>query len=156
MGHMECQTKWVGKLGFEAHVRHHKFLIDGKPEDGGMDQAATPKEIMLTAICTCSGMDVVSILQKMRLNLQSCDVLAQTDTTDTHPKIFKEVKLQYKIVGPDIKPEQALKAVRLSMTKYCGVSAMVVKASPIHYEVFVNEVKVGEAYADFAQESVTT
>ncbi|WP_291515480.1 OsmC family protein [Bdellovibrio sp. ArHS] len=146
---MECQTKWIGKLGFEARVRHHKFLIDGKPEDGGQDQAATPKEIMLTAICTCSGMDVVSILQKMRLNLQSCDVLAQTATTETHPKIFKEVKLQYQIVGPDIKPEQALKAVRLSMTKYCGVSAMVAKASPIHYEVFVNAVKVGEAFADF-------
>jgi putative redox protein len=94
-------------------------------------------------------MDVVSILQKMRVHLVSCAVDAQTETTAGYPSIFSEVKLLFRIESPDVKPEQAIKAVTLSMTKYCGVSAMVVEASPITYQVFVNEEKVGEGRSDF-------
>lgn len=149
MGQMQCQTKWIGGLGFEAHIRDHKFNMDAKAESGGKDQGPSPKEVLLSSICGCSGMDVAAILQKMRVNLTSLDVHAQTDLTSGHPSIYTEVKLQFRIGGSDIKPEQAIKAVGLSMTKYCGVSAMVVKASPITYEIFINDTKVGEGVANF-------
>jgi putative redox protein len=58
-------------------------------------------------------MDVTSILQKMRVQLDSCDVDAQSDTTETYPAIFKEILVQFRIKGPGIKPEQAMKAVTL-------------------------------------------
>ncbi|MEK2645654.1 OsmC family protein [Bdellovibrio sp. BCCA] len=149
MGHMECRTKWIGDMGFESHIRTHKFTMDAKTEVGGKDQGPTPKELLLASICGCTGMDVASILKKMRVNLLSCDVNAQANTTHGYPSIFEEVKLQYQIEGSDIKPEQAMKAVTLSMTKYCGVSAMVSKASPMTYEVILNGSKIGEGKADF-------
>lgn len=154
MGRVECQTKWLGGLGFESQIRDNKLVMDAKVEAGGKDQGPTPKEILLASICGCSGMDVVSILQKMRLNLISCEVNAHTETTAGYPSIFSEVKLHFHVSGSDIKEEQVMKAVRLSMTKYCGVSAMIVKASPIVYEVFLNGSKVGEGHADF--ETATT
>lgn len=149
MAHMECRTKWKGEMGFESHIRQHKLTMDAKSEVGGRDQGPTPKELLLASICGCSGMDVASILKKMRVNLLSCEVNAQTDTTKGYPSIFEEVKLQYHIEGSDIKVDQAMKAVTLSMTKYCGVSAMVAKASPMTFEVFLNGQKVGEGKADF-------
>lgn len=149
MAHMECRTKWQGDLGFESHIRGHKVMMDSKADFGGKDQGPTPKELLLASICGCSGMDVASILKKMRVNLVSCDVNAQADTTAGYPSIFQEVKMQYNIEGTDIKVDQALKAVTLSMTKYCGVSAMVAEAAPISYEVFLNGEKVGEGKAQF-------
>ncbi|WII71181.1 OsmC family protein [Bdellovibrio sp. 22V] len=149
MSHMECKTKWLGGLGFEAQIRQHSFVMDSRGENG-KDQGPSPKEVLLASICVCSGMDVASILQKMRVDLISCEVNAQTDTTAGYPSIFEKVMLQYRIDGSDIKAEQALKAVRLSMTKYCGVSAMVVKASPMFYEVFLNGNPIGQGQADFS------
>lgn len=149
MGHMACQTKWIGAMGFESQIRDHKFIMDSKADFGGKDQGPTPKEILLASICGCTGMDVVSILQKMRAKLETCDVNAETDTTAGHPSIFSRVKLVFDVKGTDIKPDQVLKAVTLSMTKYCGVSAMIVKASPIEYEVRLNEAKIGEGQANF-------
>ncbi|UYL07899.1 OsmC family protein [Bdellovibrio sp. SKB1291214] len=151
MGQMETKTQWTGKgLGFAAESRGLKFVMDGKPADGS-DQGPSPKEVLLASICACSGMDVVSILQKMRLDLQSCDVDAQTETTEGHPAIFKLVRVQYLIKGSNIKPEQAIKAVTLSMTKYCGVTAMVCPTSPVQFEIFLNTEKIHDGKADFTE-----
>ncbi|MNK07820.1 hypothetical protein D3C87_257400 [compost metagenome] len=140
-----CQTVWKGGLAFEAQMRGHKVMLDTKDAD----QGPTPKEILLASICACSGIDVASILQKMRVHLESCVISSETDTTTTYPSIFTEVKIIYDIKGSDIKVDQAVKAVTLSMTKYCGVSAMVVKAVPLKYEVILNGEKVAEAFANF-------
>lgn len=148
MGHMACQTKWVGEMGFESQIRNHRVPMDAKSDFGGKDQGPSPKELLLASICGCTGMDVVSILKKMRVNLQSCSVDAETDTTSGHPSIFDGVKLKF-LVNGEMKPDQVMKSVNLSMTKYCGVSAMIVKASNIDYEVFLNDEKIGEGRADF-------
>ena len=147
MSQMECKTRWTGGLAFEAESRGLKFTMDSRASAGGKDLGPTPKEVLLSAICVCSGMDVTSILQKMRVQLDSCDVNAQSETTETYPAIFKEILVQFLIKGSDIKSEQAMKAVTLSMTKYCGVSAMVNPTSPIRYQVFLNGTQIGEAMA---------
>ncbi|HWU42728.1 MAG TPA: OsmC family protein [Bdellovibrio sp.] len=146
---MSCSTKWSQSLHFEAEVRGHHFHMDAKKEAGGTDQGPSPKEVLLASICACSGMDVVSILQKMRLDLRHCEVNAATETVPSHPAIFKEVHVEYQVTCPDAKPEQVLRAVTLSMTKYCGVSAMVAPTSPISYSVFLNQKNIGEGKADF-------
>ncbi|UOF01867.1 OsmC family protein [Bdellovibrio reynosensis] len=151
MAHMRSQTKWLGQdrgIAFEATLRGHKLVMDTRAEGGG-DTGPSPKELLLASICGCTAMDVVSILQKMRVHLESCEVNSETATTAGYPSIFSEVKLQYLISGEGIKAEQVIKAVTLSMTKYCGVSAMIVKASPMTYEIVLNGTKVGEGKADF-------
>ena len=148
MGLIQCQTKWQpGGLGFSAQARHHEFYMDAGAQSE--DKGPSPKEMLLASICACSGIDVASILQKMRVDLQTCDVNAKTETTTNYPSIFTEVQLEYRITGAGISSEQALKAVRLSMTKYCGVSAMVAESVPMTYQVFLNEKHIGADKADF-------
>lgn len=154
MGLIQCATKWqggVGGLAFKASVRGHEFEMDSKKQSGGQDKGPTPKEVLLASICACSGMDVTSILQKMRVNLESCHINAETETTEGYPSVFKEVKITFQMAGVDIKPDQAIKAVVLSMTKYCGVSAMVAGVSPITYEIILNGNSISKGQADFAE-----
>ena len=124
MGHMSCETRWTGGLAFTAQSRGHQFVMDAKKEAGGDDQGPTPKEVLLASICACSGIEVVSILQKMRVALQACDIHSETETTAGYPSIFSEVLLKFQLKSSDAKEAQVMKAVDLSMTKYCGVSAM--------------------------------
>lgn len=151
MAQIKCDTKWQGGMAFKASVRGHEFVMDTKKESGGLDTGPTPKEILLASICACAGIDVASILQKMRVTLESCDISAESDTTSGYPSVFEEVKLKFRVVGPDIKRNQATQAVLLSMTKYCGVSAMVAGVSPITYEIFLNGESIGTGQADFTQ-----
>ena len=149
MANMECKTTWLGKNAFKSSIRGHEVLMDTKVESGGEDKAPSPKEMLLASITACSGIDVAQILVKMRLKVDLCEVSAKTETTAGYPSIFKQIELRFDIKGPEIKVDQAMKAVNLSMTKYCGVSAMVNPTSPIFYTVFLNEQKVGEDKAHF-------
>lgn len=145
---MECRTEWKGGMGFESHIRQHSLTLDTKVTSGGQDQGPSPKELLLTAITGCTAMDVISILNKMREQVKSCIVEARSEVTSSYPAVFVEVKLHYRVHGEAVKKENLLKAVTLSMTKYCGVSAMI--SSPITYEVYLNEMKIGEGAADFS------
>ena len=151
MGHMECSAKWEGELKFATEIREHRFIMDSPSNSEAKNMGPSPKELVLAGICGCTGMDIASILNKMRLKIDLCQVNGQTDTTEGHPAIFKKVQLQFIVKGAEVKSEQVMKAVTLSMTKYCGVSAMIDQQSPIVYEVFLNDQKIGQGESDFSE-----
>lgn len=143
---MEAKITWKNKMQFEADNRGMKTIIDAFSEFGGDNQGPTPKELLLNAIMGCSGMDVISILTKMRQVPTSFSIKALADKTKEPPTHFSRVNIRYDLTG-EIEAEKALKAVTSSMTKYCGVSFMVAKRVPIFYEVYLNDQKVGEGQA---------
>jgi len=126
-------------MQFESEIRGHKVLMD-IPAPHGADSAPTPKELLLASIQGCSGMDVVSMLNKHKIKFARFWINADAEPIATHPKVFQEVKLQFCFETVEGDLTRVEEAVRLSMTKYCGVSAMVVKASPISYEILINGV----------------
>ena len=133
---------------FKSISSGHEVLMDAKSPMGS-DKAATPKELVLMAICGCTAMDVVMLLKKYRQEVKSFDVTADADLTEGQPKIFKAVNLVFNING-NVDIEKAKEAVMLSQTKYCGVSAMIATSCPIHYKVLVNGDLVSEATANFS------
>lgn len=145
---MEASIVWKKNLCFETQVRSHRGFTDSPGVD---EQGPSPKELLLIAVIGCSGMDVVSLLKKMRSPMEACSVHAEATTRAEHPKIFPQIRVRFEIKGEGAKPEVVEKAVRMSMEKYCGVSAMVDATSPIKYQVFLNGVMTLEADADFTQ-----
>ncbi len=93
---------------------------------------------MLTALGGCTGLDVVSILAKMRVVLDGFEVRLHADQTEEHPKVFKGIHVTYVFRGAELPQDKLQKAVSLSQERYCGVSAMLAKACPITYEILVN------------------
>ena len=146
---MKTKSTWTEKMKFDAESRNFKIQMDAKSPMGS-DSAMTPKELLLLAVSGCTGMDVVALLKKFKQPFETFSVDAEGELTEgTHPSIFKEIHLTFKITG-NVEALKAIEAVQLSQTKYCGVSAMVVKSVPIHYTLLINEKKVGSGQAKFS------
>jgi putative redox protein len=132
-------TRWLNDLAFEAEVDGHKLYMDSSMEHGGKNTGPRPKPLMMVALAGCTGMDVVSILKKMKVDFEDFSVEVEGDVTEEHPKRFEGMKLIYKIKGKNIKRSSVEKAVNLSSTRYCGVSANYEMAFPITHEIIIEE-----------------
>jgi putative redox protein len=151
MAGYQTTLHWLKGISFDVHTRDHHQFMDVKREIGGHDRGPNPKETFLSALCGCSGMDVVSLLKKYKVTFDSFDVSAAAETTDGHPKVFTAVHMTYALkCVTEIDLALFIKAVDLSMTQYCGVSAMVSKACPIHYLLELNGEIIHRGEAHFS------
>jgi putative redox protein len=133
------KATWLNGLSFEAEVGGHKIYLDTAAEHGGKNLGPRPKPLMMVALAGCTGMDVAAILKKMRVEIESMTVEVEGDVTEEHPKRFSGMKVIYRLKGNNIPLESVEKAVMLSKTRYCGVSANYSEAFPIEYEIIIEE-----------------
>lgn len=103
---------------------NHWVMMDTKTEAGGSDSAATPKELLLMALAGCTSMDVIPILKKKKSPVIGYECNVRGTERDEHPKIFTEIHIEYVFYGDGITPEDVERAIDLSITKYCSVSAI--------------------------------
>jgi len=130
----KVNTVWKEKMAFESQLGNHVVRMDTTPEMGD-DSGASPKQMLLAGLAGCTGMDVVSLLNKMRVPFTNFEMDIEADLTEEHPIVFSEIRLIYKFYGTDLDTAKVEKAVKLSQEKYCGVSAMLKKNSPIEYSI---------------------
>ena len=120
----QVTTEFNGGMAFTAHINGHKVNMDTTADDGGQDSGASPKRLMLAALAGCTGIDIVSVLNKMRVNFSDLSIDIHAALTNEHPKTYNFVKVTYKIrLAEEDKPKM-IKAVDLSKDTYCGVFAM--------------------------------
>lgn len=125
---MKTTTVWKGAHAFDSFKENAKIEIDAK---GGFN----PKALLLSGLAACSGIDVVDILEKMRVPFAALEVDVETEQTDEHPKVFKTLHITYRLQAEEEVREKVKKAVDLSLEKYCGVAAMLKKNSDIRYQI---------------------
>jgi len=135
---MEASVTWLQEMAFEAEADGHRFHIDANAELGGHDLGPRPKTLLLNALAGCTAMDVISILQKMRLNVTGLKVSADGAISDEHPRRFTRVVLRYDVTGQDLPPDRVKRAVELSQERYCGVSATLRPTVELLSEIYVN------------------
>ena len=109
--------------------------MDTVTAGGGEDNGPPPKKLLLGTLATCTGMDVVSLLQKMRVEFSDFDIVIDADLTEEHPKVFSRIEVVYRIKVADKHRGNVEKAVGLSQEKYCGISAMLRKNSPLDFRI---------------------
>ncbi len=126
-------------MAFESEVNGHKLVLDAAKEFGGEDLGYRPKPLVMAALAGCTGMDVVSILKKMRVEYDGLEIKVEGDVADEHPKTYTALKVIYEFKGKDLPMEKLEKAVSLSEETYCGVWAMYKKAVPVTYEIRIVE-----------------
>ena len=134
---MNITAAWDGGMAFVASQDGHTIRLDASAELGGRDTGPRPKGLLLTSLAGCTGMDVVSILSKMKVEFTRLSVDVSADLTDVHPKVFSRIHIRYVFEGADIPRDKVEKAVNLSQEKYCGVSAMLGKACAITHEIII-------------------
>jgi len=131
----KVDTSWKGNMQFETVVNGHAIMMDAKEESGGLDAGPRPKELMLSALAGCTGMDVVSILKKMRITPLSFNVFVEAEVTEEHPRHYTSMHIIYEFEGENLDEEKLRKAIELSQERYCGVSAVYKKAMPVTYSI---------------------
>jgi putative redox protein len=114
----------------ESHSGHHVTVDADAAHTGG----PSPMELVLMALCSCTAVDVVSILQKKREPFTSLTVSAVAEQSPAPPRVFTHIHLTYHL-GGKVSPKAAEDAVALSKNKYCSVSKMLEKAAAIDYEI---------------------
>ena len=130
---------WKQNMAFETDMDGHKLTIDASKEGGGDDLGPRPKKLMLTALAGCTGVDVISILKKMKVVPEAFNVIVEADVTEDHPKRYHQMRVIYQFKGKDLPMAKLEKAVHLSEEKYCGVSAVYREAMDIKTEIRVVE-----------------
>lgn len=103
---------------------NHWVMMDGPETADGTNAAPRPKELVLFALAGCTASDVVNILKKKRVPLQGFEMQLTGHERDEHPKIFTHIHVEYIFHGTGINPADVERAIELSTTKYCSVSAM--------------------------------
>ena len=126
---------WSDNMKFVTELDGHKLILDGTPEVGGNNEGPRPKALMMVALAGCTGMDVVSILVKMRVELTYFNLKVEGDIRDEHPKKFEAMKVIYEFKGHNLEYEKLEKAVKLSIDRYCGVNANYRDAMKMDYEI---------------------
>jgi putative redox protein len=124
-----------GGMNFTAAVNGHKIEIDTEEASGGKNIGSRPKVLMLVSLAGCTGFDVVTILNKMRVKFSDFSVNIEGHLTETEPKIYDKVHLNYSIKVKKEDEEKVLKAVKLSKEKYCGVSKMFESFAKVSFEI---------------------
>lgn len=127
---MRTVTKWLGHHLFESDHDGNKINVDGEKQKGH-----GPKALLLSGLAGCSGIDVVDILDKMRVVFSDFTIEVATEQTEEHPKVFKDIHITFRLRTEAENEDKVKKAIELSLEKYCGVSAMLRKNSSIDYKL---------------------
>ena len=117
-------TKWSEGMKFQTIGPNGSSITVGSSLEGDNQKVPSPKALMLSSLAACSGIDVVSILEKMKIKLSDFKVNTIGSLTQEHPKYYNKVSIEYHFCGEQLDKEKIKKAVNLSITKYCGVMEM--------------------------------
>jgi putative redox protein len=129
---MKTTTIWKTGQSFESFQGTGKIEIDAHKGVG-------PKALLLSGLAGCSGIDVVEVLEKMRVPFADLRIEVEAGQTEEHPRVFTGIHMTYYIKTEEENRDKVNKAIVLSLDKYCGVAAMLKKNSPIHYELVITD-----------------
>ena len=138
----EVTAEWVGGLDFVGKDGKGGWLNLGSAgEVAAQEGRLSPMELILIGLAGCTGIDVVSTLQKMRQNLSSLKLVVRGKRTENYPRVYTEIEVEYILAGDCLDPRAVERAIQLSKEKYCSVSAMLEKTARIdsRYRILQND-----------------
>lgn len=118
---------------------NHWITMDGPESFGGSDAGIRPKELLMLSLGGCTGSDVASILAKKKIKLKGFEMNISADVAEEHPQVFTKMHLEYVFYGKNLPEKDIERAIELSLTKYCSVTAMLQKAMPIEHSYKIVE-----------------
>ena len=135
---MEMKATWIDGMRFAYNsATGHGLITDAPETHGGTGTAASPMELVLLGLIGCTGVDVTSILQKMKQPVESLSVTCRAERAEEHPKVYTKIHLIYDVKG-DVDEKRLQRAIHLSESTYCSVSAMLSSTAEITNEYRLN------------------
>ena len=136
---MEAIIKWKRKLSFTGTADSgFEVPLGTKSSVGGDEDGFQPMELIALGLAGCTGMDVISILQKKRQEITSFEVQVHMERAEEHPKVFTAAEIEYFVTGKGVQEKALRRAIELSANRYCPAQAMFSQIIPIaiKYHIF--------------------
>ncbi|HLW62257.1 MAG TPA: OsmC family protein [Flavobacterium sp.] len=133
-------TEWKGNMAFESNLPDGIIKIDVPESQGGNGSGMRPKALMLSSLAGCSGLDVASLMKKMRLKVDDFRIETEGLLTDDDAAVYHSVTIRYVFSGKELEKEKLEKAVNLSVEKYCGVMKMFEKFAEVKIETAFHKI----------------
>ena len=133
-------------FNFEATNEDGKIIsIDAASAIGGKDNGVRPMQLVIMGLGGCSAIDVINILKKQKQEIEGFTIDIQADRFENvEPSLFEKIHIEFKLEGASLSEKKELRAVGLSMDKYCSVSAILEKTAKITYDSYLNGVKLND------------
>ncbi|MBL4605159.1 MAG: OsmC family protein [Flavobacteriaceae bacterium] len=132
-------TVWKENMVFDSDNPSGDTISMDAPTDENESKGLRPKAMMLSSLAGCSGLDIVSLLKKMRAEVDDFKMIIHGELTEEHPKYYHKVQIEYHFYGTDLKESKINKAVKLSVDQYCGVMEMFRQFADVKTEVYLHE-----------------
>lgn len=128
-------TTWLGDMKFDSEISEHHLIMDAPATDGMASAGPSPKKLLLSALAGCTGIDVISILKKMRHEVENLKIEIEAQLSEEHPKYYNAIHIIYEFTSAEPDIDKYEKAISLSQEKYCGVSFMFRHFASITHEI---------------------
>jgi putative redox protein len=132
-------TTWQQDMSFITQLGSHAVRTEATMDHGGTGAAPGPKSLLIAALSGCTGLDVISILKKMKVSVDEFTIDIEAQESEEHPRVYTALHLIYRFAGHELDRKKLERAVQLSQETYCPVNAMLKKAVAISYEVRIIE-----------------
>lgn len=130
---MNVTVKHVGGMAFEG-VGHSGETTKISPSVADTEHVgSSPMELVLMGVAGCSGIDIVGVLEKMRVSYKKFEICVEGERAQDHPRVFTDIRVVYKFWGTDLLEEKLRRAIDLSFDKYCSVIHTVNKVAQVTY-----------------------
>ena len=137
---LEAKVTLVKDMQFNGKATSgHTLTMDADDTAGGSNAGFRPMELLLVGFGGCSGMDVISILRKKRQQVSALEINVKGEKTDSYPKIYKEVHIEYVVTGKGVQKDAVERSISLSLEKYCSVGATLAKSGIITHSYRIVE-----------------
>ena len=132
---MHARIKWLDHMSFVGEASSgHSVVMDGSPEHGGRNLGPRPMEMILLGLGGCTSFDIVSILQKSRVDVEDCIVEIEAQRAEDIPAVFTKIHVHYIVKGAGLQDKHVKRAVELTSEKYCSVSMMLKDSVELSYD----------------------
>lgn len=130
-------VRWTGGLKFEGvDSQGHMTLMEAHKNYGGLGEGTTPMDLFLVALGGCAGIDIVTMLEARKQQLEAYEVTIDGERREEYPKFFKKIALRFVLKG-NLDDNVVDRVVSLTMTKICPIAAMLSKIAEVtwSYEI---------------------
>jgi putative redox protein len=132
---MKARTEYQGSMRFASGDGDGRVVMDAKVEVGGRGVAPPPKTLVLYGLAGCTGLDVAAMLEKQQVPFSGLAVEAEAEETNAHPRVFKTIRVVYRIRARTEDRPKVERAIELSQTRFCGVSAMLRQGATLEHRL---------------------
>jgi len=117
----------------------HHVILDAAEHNGGQNSGPQPMEMLLVALASCAGMDIITILRKKRQEITGYELRVHGMRAEEHPKVFLDITVEHIFTGHNLRSEAVERAIELTEERYCGASAMLGKTATLKHIFLIAE-----------------